>query len=248
MSFDPVSDSTPATVVTEIDEDSAFTEAHDSLRVLLSHWKRQNFEMNASGPVREYGAAGTTVPCLVATAGEGMQVEDDIGDLDETQVQETGSKRLKEGNTAKDQLDQLRKDAQVRDQRLAERMAERDAAAAAALANTNAEMMAKLDSLMKDMSASVDVKIQHLSDTMDGKMATLEQKVQERWKTFEDKWSEKAVHPDDKEAVVCNAEFRIRRAVQQDEDERWQKRMADEDKITLNAIETLRSDFNKNER
>ena len=31
-SFDPVSDTTPAAVVTEID--SAFTEAHDSLRVL----------------------------------------------------------------------------------------------------------------------------------------------------------------------------------------------------------------------
>ena len=71
---------------------------------------------------------------------------------------------------------------------------------------------------MKHMSASVDVKIQHLSDTVDGKMATLEQRVQEGWKTFEDKWSEKAVHPDGKEAAICNAEFRIRRAVQQDED------------------------------
>ena len=44
------------------------------------------------------------------------------------------------------------------------------------------------------------------------------------------------VHPDDKEAVTCSAEFRIRRAVQQDEDE---------DKITTNAIETLRSHLNK---
>ena len=35
-SFDLVSDSTPAAVVTEIDEDSAFTETHDSFRVLLS--------------------------------------------------------------------------------------------------------------------------------------------------------------------------------------------------------------------
>ena len=103
-----------------------------------------------------------------------MQVEDDIGDLDETQVQDPGSKRLEEGNAAKDLLDQLRQGAQVRDQRLAEQIAERDAAAAAALANTNAEMMAKLYSLMKNMSASVDVKIQHLSDIMDGKMSTLE--------------------------------------------------------------------------
>ena len=76
-------------------------------------------------------------------------------------------------------------------------------------------------------------------------MVTLEQRVQELRKTFEDKWSEKVVHPDDKEAVICSAEFRIRRAVQQDEDERWKKRMANEDKITTNAIETLRSDFNE---
>ena len=48
------------------------------------------------------------------------KVEDDIGDLDENQVQEPGSKRLKEGNAAKDLLDQLRQDAQVRDQSLAE--------------------------------------------------------------------------------------------------------------------------------
>ena len=45
-------------------------------------------------------------------------------------------------NAARDLLVQLRQDAQVRDQRLAERMEERDAAAAAALANTSAEMMA----------------------------------------------------------------------------------------------------------
>ena len=115
-SFDPVSGSTPAAVVTEIDEDSAFTEAHDILLVLLTHGKRQSFEMNASDPVREDGAAGTTVPRLVATAGGGTQVVDDIGDLDETQGQEPGSKRRKEGgNAAKDLLDQLRQDALVRD-------------------------------------------------------------------------------------------------------------------------------------
>ena len=148
-------------------------------------------------------------------------------------------------NAARDVLDQLRQDAHVRDQRFAARVEERDAAAAAALADTSAEMMAKLDSLMKNMSASVDVKIQPHSDTMDGTVPTLEQKLQERWKTFEDKWSEKALNPDDKEAVICNAEFRIRRAVQQNEDDRRKKCMANEDKITSNAIETLRSDFNK---
>ena len=34
-----------------IDEDSAYTEANDSLRVLLPHGKRQSVEMNASGSV-----------------------------------------------------------------------------------------------------------------------------------------------------------------------------------------------------
>ena len=109
----------------------------------------------------------------------------------------------------------------------------------------SAQMMAKLYSLMKNMSASVDVKIQPLSDTIDGTALTLEQRLQERWKTFQDKWSEKALNLEDKEAVICNAEFRIRRAVQQDEDDRRKKRMANEGKITSNAIETLRSDFNK---
>ena len=70
-SFDPVSDCTPAAVVTEMDEDNAFTEAHESLRVLFSHRERHSIEMNASDPVREDGAAGTTVPCLVATAQGG---------------------------------------------------------------------------------------------------------------------------------------------------------------------------------
>ena len=78
-------------------------------------------------------------------------------------------------------------------------------------------------------------------------MENLEQRVQEQWKTFENKWTEKIVQPDDKEAVICQAEFRIRRAVQKDEDERWKNRMAN-DKITTNAIETLRSELIKNER
>ena len=34
-------------------------------------------------------------------------------------------------------------------------------------------------------------------------------------------------------------------AAQRDADERWKNRMANEDKITMNAIEVLRSDLNK---
>ena len=82
---------------------------------------------------------------------------------------------------------------------------------------------------MKRLSASVDVKIQQLSDTLMGIWLPLNRRCRSAGKTFEDKWSEKVVHPDDKEAVICDAEFRIRQAVQQGEDERWKKRMANED-------------------
>ena len=51
--IDAVPDSTPAAVVTELDEDSAFTEAQDNLRVLLSQRKRHSVEMHASTSVGE---------------------------------------------------------------------------------------------------------------------------------------------------------------------------------------------------
>ena len=88
-------------------------------------------------------------------------MEDDIGDLDDTQVVESGSKRLKESNVATELLvrctqdaaykatcqmkaftSQLMQDAVVRDQRMADRMADRDAAAA--LAERDAALAAKL--------------------------------------------------------------------------------------------------------
>ena len=80
-------------------------------------------------------------------------------------------------------LDQSRHDASERDQRVAERMAERDATAAAA--DKDAAMVTKLESLMKNFSESVDTKMKFLCDFVDGKMVTLEQRVQERWKIFE---------------------------------------------------------------
>ena len=158
-----------------------------------------------------------------------MQVEDDFGDLDETQVQEPGSKRHKEGNAAKDLLEALTskrmQDAVVRDQRMAERMAERDAAAAAALAERDAALAAKLEGLVKAVSESVDTKIRNLSACVDGKMDNLEKRVQEQWKTIENKWTEKIVHPDDEEAAITQAEFRVRVQAQKDVEERWKTRM-----------------------
>ena len=71
-----MSDSTPTAVVTEIDEDSAFTEAQNNL-VLLSQGKRHSVEMSASGSVGEEGD-----PRCAGTDVNGMRMEDDIGDLE----------------------------------------------------------------------------------------------------------------------------------------------------------------------
>ena len=53
---------------------------------------KDSVEMNASGPVREDGQAGSTVPSFAGTAEGGLQVEYDNGVLDESKVQEPGSK------------------------------------------------------------------------------------------------------------------------------------------------------------
>ena len=171
-----------------------------------------------------------------------MRIADDIGDLDGTQAQELGSKRHKDGNAAKDLFNQLRHDASARDQRMAERVAAMPRCRGPGRQGcSNGDDTGKSDEEFFRVGGH---QIKHLSNSLDGKMVALEQRVQERWKSFEVKWSLKVVHLDDREAVICIAEFRIRRAVQQDE-EQWKRRMANEDKITTNAIETLRSDFNK---
>ena len=54
------------------------------------------------------------------------------------------------------------------------------------------------------------------------------------------------MQPDDKEVAITQAEYRSRMAVQRDVEERWKTRMANEDKITTNAIEVLRSDEREN--
>ena len=157
--------------------------------------------------------------CTAGTAVSGMQVEEDIG-LDETQAQELDSKRHRESNAATDLLQRCAQDAankatcemttfasklmqesEVLEQRIADRIAERDTE-------------------IKALSESVDTKIMNLSATVDGKLQKLEQRVQEQWVTFENKWAEKTVHTDDREAAITQAEFRIRRAVQREEDER----------------------------
>ena len=166
------------------------------------------FCVSPSGTFREEGAVGSTVPYLATSAGGGVQVEDDIRDLDETQVQEPVSKRQKEGNAAQDLLEALTskmmQDAALRDQHMAERVAERDAVEAAVLFARDAALAEKPEGLVKADSESVDTKIRNLSACVDGKMDNLERWEREQWKTFENKWTEKIVH---KEAVITQAEF-----------------------------------------
>ena len=162
-SSDPVSATTPVVLVTEIDEDSAYTEANDSLWVLLLHGKRQSVEMDVRGSAVACAEVGPTLLSLTNIAGGEVQVEDDLGDLDDTQVLEPGRTRYKEDSVAKDMLmrgaedaasratsemksitSQLLQDAAERDQRLAER----DAAVAE-----------KLAGVVKVVSESADSKI-----------------------------------------------------------------------------------------
>ena len=72
------------------------------------------------------------------------------------------------------------------------------------------------------------------------KLTNLEQRVQDHWVVFEKKRTEQMVQPDDKEAVITQAEHRIKVAVQRDAEERWKNRVANEDRITTHTIEVLR--------
>ena len=55
--------------------------------------------------------AGRSWPSLTNVAGGGVQVEDDFGDLDDTQVAEPGRKTSNEDNVARDMLTRCAEDA-----------------------------------------------------------------------------------------------------------------------------------------
>ena len=61
--------------------------------------------------------------------------------------------------------------------------------------------------------------------------------MQDQWEICEK--NGQIVQPDDKEAVITQAQHRITMVVQTEADERWKNRMANEDKITTNSIEVL---------
>ena len=102
-----------------------------------------------------------------------MQVGDDLGDLDDTQVLELGGKRYKEDSVAKDMLMRCAEDAASRatsemkaiTSRLLQDAADRDQP----FAERDAALAEKLAGLVKAVSESVDSKISDLSQSVDSK-------------------------------------------------------------------------------
>ena len=81
-----------------------------------------------------------------------------------------------------------------------------------------------------------------LSGSVDSRMTNLEQLVQDQWRTFT-KMDGRTVQPDGREAAITRVEHRIKMAVQRDADERCKNCVSNEDKITTNTIEVLRSEM-----
>ena len=234
-SWDPVSDSTTTAVVTEIDEDSAFTEGQDNLRVLLSKRKRHSVEMNASTSVGEEGD-----PRCAGTDVDGMRMEDDIGDFDERHRsgQKKQGKKCCEGCARPIEAWCVG----ARSTRGGAHGGTRCDCCRDRQGCSHGDETGKSDENFFRVGGHQNEISLRFCGWENGNPWTEGAGALEN---FEVKWSEKVVHLDDKEVVICSAEFRIRRAVQQDEDERWKKRMANEDEITTKAIETLGSDRRK---
>ena len=87
--------------VTEIDKDSSYTEANDSLQVRLQHGKRQNVEMETTSSAVAFAEAASLLSLTNI----------DLGDLDDTQVTEPGRKTWKEDNVAKEMRTRCPEDA-----------------------------------------------------------------------------------------------------------------------------------------
>ena len=73
---------------------TAYIVAIDSLQVLLQQGKRQSEVMEAVGSAAAITETGAPVPCLDEITGGGMHIEEDLDDLDDTQVTEPGGKKM----------------------------------------------------------------------------------------------------------------------------------------------------------
>ena len=104
-------------------------------------------------------------PCRVLTnvARGGVQVEDDFGDLDDTQVAEWGRKRWNEDHVARDVLTRCVEDAAGRD---------------------TAELKAVTSRLLQD-AAERDRRQKVVSDSVCNRITNIEQRVQDQWVVFE---------------------------------------------------------------
>ena len=84
--------------------------------------------------------------------------------------------------------------------------------------------------------------VEVVSNSVDSKIENLEQRVQDQWLIFEKMMEGKIVQPDDKEVVISHAEkWRCGEMPMKS----GRTRMGNEDKITTNSIEALRSEVNR---
>ena len=84
---------------------------NDSLEVLLHQEKRQSPEMEAASSSYEAADTVALIPCLTDPVERGMQVDEDLHNLENTQVTEPGRKRWKEDNVAKEMLTRCAEEA-----------------------------------------------------------------------------------------------------------------------------------------
>ena len=153
----------------DADSASAYIVANDSLQVLLQQVKRQSEVMEAASSAAVVAETGALVPCLTDLAGGGMQYEENLDDLDDTQETEPGRKRWKEDNVAKEMLMRCAEEAagratsEVKDitSRLMQDAADQDRR----LAERDLHTMEQLTGLMKGVS-----------ETMEGRMSDLEKR------------------------------------------------------------------------
>ena len=146
--------------------------------MLLQHWKRQNEEMDVLSSAGACVEVGGPLPSLTNVAGGGVQVEDDFGDLDDTQVAEPGRKSWNEDNVARDMLTRCAADA-------ASRATAKLKAITSRLLQDAAERVRRLAERDDDMMEILTGLVKVVSDSVYNRITNIEQRVQDQWVVFE---------------------------------------------------------------
>ena len=149
-------------------------------------------------------------PTLTDLAGRGMQVDEELEDIEHTQVAEPGRKRWKENNVAKEMLTRCAEEAASR-----ATLEMKEAASRATLEMKEAASRATLDMkdttscLMQDAAdrdqqiAERDQRVleqlggvvRGVSESLEGRLSDLDTRMQNQWTVFEKRWMEKPWNP-----------------------------------------------------